>query len=279
MSLWPRRTGASHNLSSKTAVLSHGNSIFKLTAAYKADPYPNKINLGVGAYRDDNNKPWVLPVVKKVCDIFFFRLSFHADILQASQIILNDAALDHEYLPITGLTEFVTGAARLILGQNSPAIAEGRVVSVQTISGTGANHLGALFLSRYYHFNGDKVVYLSDPTWGECFTILWPNLQTSYVMQPITLPYSTMSGSNRSCILITTRRLLVSIFLDSLQRCRVLRSVQCSYSMPARKIPQVSTQQRSNGRPSRMLYSQKSTTLSLTPLIRVSRAAIWSGML
>lgn len=43
------------------------DSIFKLTAAYEADPYPQKINLGVGAYRDDNSKPWVLPVVKKVC--------------------------------------------------------------------------------------------------------------------------------------------------------------------------------------------------------------------
>ena len=40
--------------------------IFKLTAAYKADSYPSKVNLGVGAYRDDNSKPWVLPVVKKV---------------------------------------------------------------------------------------------------------------------------------------------------------------------------------------------------------------------
>jgi aspartate aminotransferase len=37
--------------------------------AYQADTYPNKVNLGVGAYRDDDNKPWVLPVVKKVCDI------------------------------------------------------------------------------------------------------------------------------------------------------------------------------------------------------------------
>ncbi len=42
------------------------NSIFKLTAAYKADTYEKKVNLGVGAYRDDNGKPWVLPVVKKV---------------------------------------------------------------------------------------------------------------------------------------------------------------------------------------------------------------------
>ena len=38
--------------------------------------------------------------------------------------------------------------------------------SSQTISGTGANHLGALFLSRFYQFNGDKRIYLSDPTWG-----------------------------------------------------------------------------------------------------------------
>ena len=41
-------------------------SIFKLTAAYKVDTFPNKVNLGVGAYRDDDNKPWVLPVVRKV---------------------------------------------------------------------------------------------------------------------------------------------------------------------------------------------------------------------
>jgi aspartate/tyrosine/aromatic aminotransferase len=49
--------------------LTRADSIFKLTAAYQADPYPNKVNLGVGAYRDDDNKPWVLPVVKKVGDI------------------------------------------------------------------------------------------------------------------------------------------------------------------------------------------------------------------
>lgn len=91
-----------------------------------------------------------------------------SQLLQASYILLSDPTLNHEYLPITGLPEFVSGAARLILGTESPAIADGRVVSVQTISGTGANHLAALFLSRYYQFNGDKAVYLSDPTWGKC---------------------------------------------------------------------------------------------------------------
>jgi aspartate aminotransferase len=42
------------------------DAIFQLTAAYKADTFEKKINLGVGAYRDDDNKPWVLPVVRKV---------------------------------------------------------------------------------------------------------------------------------------------------------------------------------------------------------------------
>lgn len=40
--------------------------LFGLMAAYKADTFDKKVDLGVGAYRDDNAKPWVLPVVKKV---------------------------------------------------------------------------------------------------------------------------------------------------------------------------------------------------------------------
>lgn len=89
---------------------------------------------------------------------------------QATEILLNDPAVDHEYLPITGLPEFTSAAARLILGNDSPAITDKRVTSVQTISGTGANHLAALFLSRFYAFNGAKQIYVPDPTWGmlEC---------------------------------------------------------------------------------------------------------------
>lgn len=125
------------------------DSIFKLTAGYKADTHPNKVNLGVGAYRDNDNKPWVLPVVRK-----------------AQRIIADDTSLDHEYLPITGLASFTSAAAKLILGADSDSLKEGRAVSIQTISGTGANHSGALFLSRFYNFNGSKQIYLSNPTWA-----------------------------------------------------------------------------------------------------------------
>jgi len=42
------------------------DALFGLMAAFKRDTDPNKVDLGIGAYRDDNAKPWVLPVVKKV---------------------------------------------------------------------------------------------------------------------------------------------------------------------------------------------------------------------
>lgn len=40
--------------------------LFGLMAAYRQDTYEKKVDLGIGAYRDNNAKPWVLPVVKKV---------------------------------------------------------------------------------------------------------------------------------------------------------------------------------------------------------------------
>ncbi|CAG8591545.1 15578_t:CDS:10 [Funneliformis caledonium] len=121
--------------------------IFNLTAKYKADTFAQKVNLGVGAYRDDAGKPWVLPVVKKV-----------------EQALVNDPSRDHEYLPILGLATFREASIRLILGADSPAIKENRVTAAQTISGTGANHLGALFLSRFY--SKEVPIYLSNPTWA-----------------------------------------------------------------------------------------------------------------
>ncbi|OTB01117.1 hypothetical protein M426DRAFT_25966 [Hypoxylon sp. CI-4A] len=121
--------------------------LFGLMREYRADQDPKKVDLGIGAYRDDNAKPWVLPVVKK-----------------ADDILRNDPELNHEYAPIAGIPSFTSKAAELILGADSPAIKEKRVTSVQTISGTGAVHLGALFLSRFY--TGTKKVYLSDPTWA-----------------------------------------------------------------------------------------------------------------
>jgi aspartate aminotransferase len=42
------------------------DAILGVSEAYKKDANPKKINLGVGAYRDDNGKPFLLPSVIKV---------------------------------------------------------------------------------------------------------------------------------------------------------------------------------------------------------------------
>jgi aspartate aminotransferase len=144
--------------------------LFGLMAAYRADTFDKKVDLGIGAYRDDNAKPWVLPVVKK-----------------ADEILRNDPALNHEYLPIAGLATFTSAAAKLILGADSPALAEKRTTSMQTISGTGAVHLGALFLSKFYP--GSPTVYFSNPTWANHNQIF------SNVHLPIaTYPYFSKSS-------------------------------------------------------------------------------------
>ncbi|RKF59828.1 Aspartate aminotransferase, cytoplasmic [Erysiphe neolycopersici] len=169
-------------MSSSTAIASHFtldavpyaplDPLFSLMIDFKADTFEKKVDLGIGAYRDDNAKPWVLPVVKK-----------------AKQRLDNDPALNHEYLPMLGLTSFRTAAAKLILGVNSPALKENRVASVQTISGTGAVHLGALFLSKFYP--GHPTAFVSNPTWMNHFQVF------SNVSIPITT-YPYFSESTKS---------------------------------------------------------------------------------
>ncbi|KAL4947186.1 pyridoxal phosphate-dependent transferase [Aspergillus filifer] len=123
--------------------------LFGLAQAYRQDPSDKKVDLVIGAYRDDNAKPWVLPVVKK-----------------ADDLIRNDPNLNHEYLPIKGLADYTTAAQKLIIGADSPAIADSRVATFQTISGTGAVHLGALFLSKFHPSTPKPNLYLSSPTWA-----------------------------------------------------------------------------------------------------------------
>jgi aspartate aminotransferase len=99
---------------------------------------------------------------------------------KADALLRDDPLLNHEYLPIAGLATFTSAAALLMLGADSPAIKDKRVsplpfrgftncsqaVSFQTISGTGAVHLGALFLSKFFGRPASQPVYFSSPTWA-----------------------------------------------------------------------------------------------------------------
>ena len=60
------------------------DAILGITDAYKRDTNPDKINLGVGAYRDDNGKPYVLPSVLKVrslCPVFMLFFLYQKNLL------------------------------------------------------------------------------------------------------------------------------------------------------------------------------------------------------
>jgi len=120
-------------------------AVFKLTSDYREDPNPNKVNLGVGAFRTEKGEPWVLPIVTK-----------------AEKAIVANTALNKEYLPIAGLPAFTDAVKKFVLGENSKCLLEDRVVGVQSISGTGALRLAADFLRKYH---GDVPIYVSKPTW------------------------------------------------------------------------------------------------------------------
>jgi aspartate aminotransferase len=71
------------------------------------------------AYRTEEGKPWVLPVVKK-----------------AEKAIVDDVSLNHEYLPVLGLDSYSTAATKLLLGEDSQHIKNKQAIGVQTLSGT-----------------------------------------------------------------------------------------------------------------------------------------------
>lgn len=105
--------------------------LFGLMAAYKKDTSDKKVDLGIGAYRDDNAKPWVLPVVKKVYSLAipFTGILTDGDI-KADDLLRKDPNLNHEYLPIAGLADFTSASQKLVFGADSPAIEEKRVRSI-----------------------------------------------------------------------------------------------------------------------------------------------------
>ncbi|KIH43639.1 hypothetical protein ANCDUO_26350 [Ancylostoma duodenale] len=121
------------------------DAILGVTEAFHRDTNPKKMNLGVGAYRDDQGKPFVLPSVR-----------------EAEQRLMAEK-LNKEYAGIAGLPDFTKLAAKLALGENSEVIESGRITTMQSISGTGALRIGAEFLAKYHP---NKVVYQPSPTWG-----------------------------------------------------------------------------------------------------------------
>ena len=118
--------------------------ILGLNEAFNADPRPTKVNLGVGVYTNEEGK---IPLLRAVREAEKARV---------------DAALPRGYLPIEGIAVYDAAVQKLLLGESSPLIAAGRVVTAQAIGGTGALKIGADFLKR---LDPNAKVAISDPSW------------------------------------------------------------------------------------------------------------------
>ncbi len=118
--------------------------ILGLNEQYNADTNPNKVNLGVGVYFDDNGK---LPLLACV---------------QAAEKALMDKAAPRGYLPIDGIAAYDNAVKALVFGADSDVVKSGRVSTVQAIGGTGGLKIGADFLKK---ISPQAKVLISDPSW------------------------------------------------------------------------------------------------------------------
>lgn len=118
--------------------------ILGITEAFNADKNPNKINLGVGVYYDDNGKVPLLNCVQK------------------AEALLMEKLAPRTYLPIDGLAAYDKAVQELVFGADSAVVQEKRAITAQAIGGTGALKLGADFLQR---FAPGAQVWISDPSW------------------------------------------------------------------------------------------------------------------
>ena len=120
------------------------DAILGLTETYLADPNPKKVNLGVGVYYDDHGRVPLLECVRRADEA------------------LTAAGIARPYLAMDGFPEFVRAVQALLFGPNHPAVAAGRVTTVQAVGGTGGLKVGADFIRR---FAPEAAVYVSDPTY------------------------------------------------------------------------------------------------------------------
>lgn len=120
------------------------DAILGLTAAFKEDSRPEKINLSVGVYQDENGKTPTL------------------DCVTTAEQRLAAAASVKSYLPIPGDPEYGDIVRRLAFGDEHEVVQSGRAASAHTPGGTGALRVAGDFLRANFP---ELTLWLSEPTW------------------------------------------------------------------------------------------------------------------
>jgi aromatic-amino-acid transaminase len=121
-----------------------GDPILSLNERFQTDPRPHKVNLSIGIYFDDAGR---IPVL---------------DSVRAAEAQMLAAAATKSYLPIEGDTTMRVAVQALLFGAGHPALAAGRVTTLQTVGSSGGLKVGADFIRRWLP---GAEVWVSDPTW------------------------------------------------------------------------------------------------------------------
>jgi len=119
--------------------------ILGLNDAFNKDTNPQKINLGVGVYKNEDG------IVPKL------------ECIKRAEKLLVEHGSPSAYLPISGFETFNKLSVELLFGKDSTVIKQGHVAAVQTPGGTGGLRVAGDFIR---HFNPNATVWVSDPTWA-----------------------------------------------------------------------------------------------------------------
>ena len=126
-------------------VLAPADPILGLTDTFKADPRQDKVNLGVGIYKDEAGQTPVLQSVKK------------------AEALLLEQEKTKNYLGIEGVQTYNRVVQELLFGDGSDLVTSGRAATAQAPGGTGALRIAAEFLLRN---TPSRTVWVSNPTWA-----------------------------------------------------------------------------------------------------------------
>lgn len=124
--------------------------ILGLMTKYREDTHANKIDLGVGVYKDEVGHTPILACVKKA---------------EQHRIDTEETKV---YIGPTGSANFNTLLTELAFGKSNPALLANRIRTVSTPGGTGALRVAADFIVRASQSTASKkaVIWVSDPTWA-----------------------------------------------------------------------------------------------------------------
>ncbi|MCL1148355.1 aspartate/tyrosine/aromatic aminotransferase [Shewanella marinintestina] len=119
--------------------------ILGLLTKYREDTHSQKVDLGVGVYKDESGHTPILDCVKRAEK---FRLD-----MESTKV----------YIGPTGSPDFNRLMSELAFGIDNPALLANRVRTVSTPGGTGALRVAADFIKRC---NPNATLWVSDPTWA-----------------------------------------------------------------------------------------------------------------